>query len=300
MARARRLQAPGSIIHITARTNGRQPWFTESLRTRVATEIAMAATPSGHRLIAYAIMPNHFHIIVRQGVKPLDHLMHRVMHRSSVLLRSAHKLEGHIFERRYWSGVCLDADYARAAIVYVHLNPYRARLCKQVADYEWSSHARYLTCDFSEEGSPCAQLGLRLFANGDDSTAVRQYLHYIEYQVALDAGSQNGQYPALAPPKPCHTGDRYWLDQFAPAAAAFNKPRAAISMYDVATQLLLRLDSCCPLDLVRSGTRAPRVSAIRKQLIAALLARGFRGTLIARFFGISTTAVSRVAVSLTT
>ena len=301
MARARRLHAPGCIVHITARTQGRQPWFTETIRARVADEIVMASKSSAHRVLAYVIMPNHFHLIVRQGPTPLAHLMHRVMHRAAALLRWTHKLEGHVFQRRYWSGVCLDPDYARAAVLYVHLNPCRAGLVIHPAHYEWSSHACYVdTREFSKGNSVCADLGLRLFAVDDAvSNSREQYLQCLDYQMSLDTCTNSGAARPITPP-PCCFGDDHWANEYAPAAANFTKPQPAISMYDVAIQLLARLDRSLTLDVVRSGTRVPRVSTIRKQLIAALIVRGFRGTAIARFFGISETAVSRVAVSLRT
>lgn len=301
MARSHRLHAPGCIIHVTARTQGRQPWFTERLRARVADEIALASKSSGHRVLAYVIMPNHFHLIFRQGAAPLAYLMHRVMHRSAALLRWTHKLEGHVFERRYWSGVCLDPDYARAAILYVHLNPCRAGLASHPARYVWSSHACYVDeGEFPGKDAVCADLGLRLFAaENTPANSREQYLRFLDYQMCLDACA-NGSAAHPVPPPVCTNGDDHWMAEYADAAATVAKPQAAISLYDVANHLLARIDRNCELDLVRSGTRLPRVSTIRKQLIAALLARGFRGTAVARFFGMSETAVSRVAVSLRT
>ena len=146
----------------------------------------------------------------------------------------------------------------------------------------------------------CADLGLRLFAVDETIASSReQYLHHLDYQMSIDA-CEHGSASRLTPPHPCSHGDDHWLAEYAGAAADVVKAQAAISMYDVAQHLLARIDRDCNLDVVRSGTRLPRVSIIRKQLIGALLARGFRGSAIARFFGLSETAVSRVAVSLRT
>jgi hypothetical protein len=143
-------------------------------------------------------------------------------------------------------------------------------------------------------------MGLRLFAVDEALPNSRdQYLQCLDYQMSLDACANRG-IAGPVPPRPCCFGDDHWANEYAVAAANFAKPQPAISMYDVAVQLLARLDRSLTLDVIRSGTRMPRVSTIRKQLIAALLVRGFRGTAIARFFGLSETAVSRVAVSLRT
>ena len=194
----------------------------------------------------------------------------------------------------------MDADYARATILYIHLNPRRAGLCESVGDYNWTSHSHYCECISPADGPVHAQLGLRLFANTEAASSSQQYLHYLDYQLTVDACLQSGAGIVCEPPPPCYAGDQHWAEEYAACVMGFEKPRAAVSMYDVATHLLLRLDAKCPLDLVRSGTRARRVSHIRKQLIAALLVQGFRGHMIARFFGVSSTAVSRIAISLPT
>jgi REP element-mobilizing transposase RayT len=303
MSRARRLHAPGCIVHLTARTHGRHPWFTESLRPRVNREISLASEASGHAVLARVVMPNHLHLIVKQGVAPLSNLMHRVMHRSAALLKWTHKIDGHVFERRYWSGGCLDAEYARTAIIYVHLNACRAGLCADPTGYEWSSHNQYLgSATSSEHERICAETGLRLFASDDDVEARRNvYLEHLRFQMSIDrfsAGEIAGT--LLRSPRPCTSGDLHWLAEYAPSARALEWPEPAAALYDVASHLLRRLDPRCSLDLVRSGTRARQVANIRKQLIAALLARGFRGVALARFFGVSDTAISRIAVSLAT
>jgi putative transposase len=302
MSKPRRLHAPGCVVHITARTQGHHPWFTEGIRSRINAEITAASRASGHQVIARAIMPNHFHMIVRQGNVALSHLMHRVMHRSAVLLRYTHKLQGHVFERRYWSGVCLDAAYVRAAILYTHLNPYRAGLCSEPADYPWSSHYAYANAEeyADAEDADCARAGLRFFAHDDALASARnQYLDHMEYQISIDRWLA-GDLPhnALVAPRPCLTGDSYWMSEFGRAAQDFQRPKLTPSVCDVAEQILVRIDAACPMDLVRSGSRARRIATIRRQLIAALLARGFRGVQISRFFGVSDTLVSQIAVSL--
>lgn len=303
MPRARRLHAPGCIVHVTARTTGRQPWFTESLRTRVQHEILLASESSGHVVLAHTIMPNHFHLIVKQGSAPLDNLMHRVMHRSAALLRWTHKLEGHVFGSRYWSGVCLDAEYARTAIIYVHLNPCRAGLCADPSTYEWTSHHHYVREPASSDYAlACAEEGLRLFASDEDREMRRcRYMEHVRFQLAIDRW-KDGVIPSslLSAPNVCSASEHHWLTEYARAAALFEQPQPATTLFDVATHLLRKLDPYCPIDLLRGGTRARKVTTIRKQLIAALLARGYRGVALSRFFGVSETVVSRIAVSLRT
>lgn len=302
MAKPRRIHAPGCVVHITARTHGRKPWFTERLRSRVAIEILAAGQASGHPVLAFVIMPNHFHILVRQGPQELSTMMHRVMHRSAALLRCSHALQGHVFERRYWSGICADVAHVRATIAYVHLNPWRAELCSEPAAYTWSSHHYYLnSLDHpARESGVDAFAALRFFQSDDSpASARRNYLAHVHYQMNVDrflAGELAA--PRVVAPETCTVGDAHWQAEYASAAPP-PLPEARRPMYDVARALLAQLDPHCPLDLIRSGTHARPVVTIRRNLIGALLCRGYHGVAIARFFGVSETLVSQIRVSMT-
>jgi REP element-mobilizing transposase RayT len=299
MAKPSRTHAPGCVFHITARTQGHHPWFTEKLRGRVASEIIDAARSSAMRLIALAIMPNHFHIVLRQGAVPLVHMMHRVMHRSAMLLKHAHKLEGHVFERRYWSGLCATPDYVRRAIVYAHLNPWRAALCTDPAEYQWSTHALYLLASEDrtriDDGVAVVD-GLRFFTRDVDSDdAFKQYIDHVRFQMAVDRFLR-GDVPEsrIVAPQRCDAGDQHWYEQYASATASAPAALNQRPIFDVAQKILAQIDRDCPLDLVRTNSRARRIVAIRRNVAAALFDHGFRGVQIARFLGISASAVSEI------
>jgi hypothetical protein len=252
-------------------------------------------------LFAYAVMPNHLHILVRQSSAPLGHMMHRVMHRTAIMLRTAHGLEGHVFERRYYSGLCSTPEHVRAAIVYTHLNPWRAALCSDPAEYRWSSHGLYVASGATQQNQDSLAIveGLRFFSHGDSDEHRLQYMAHVSFQIAIDRmlGGSVGPSSIVAP-ELCDAGDEHWLKHYQPALVQTVRPSHSRPIYDVAQKLLERLDPQCPLDLIRSGVRIRRVVALRRNIIAALLTNGYPGVDVARFFGLSDSAVSAVAVSL--
>jgi REP element-mobilizing transposase RayT len=299
MAKPSRLHAPGCLFHITARTHGKRPWFTEELRSGVAREIIDAARSSGMRLLAFAVMPNHFHILLRQCAAPLSFMMHRVMHRSAMMLKNAHKLSGHVFECRYWSGLLSSPAYVRRAIVYTHLNPWRATLCSDPAEYAWSSHVLYALSgeDRHRIDDAVGVLdGLRFFARENDaSDALNQYMDSIRFQMAIDRFLRGDSSECrIIAPQECIAGDQHWFDQYASAVESCARAPSARSIFDVAHNLLARIDRDCPLDLVRTNSRARRLVSVRRNLVVALSAHGFRGVQIARFLGITPSAVSEI------
>jgi REP element-mobilizing transposase RayT len=301
MSKALRPHAPGCVFHITARTQGKQPWFTDSLKTAVQMEIMEAARSSGMLLLAQVIMSNHFHIVLRQNAQPLAYMMHRVMHRAALILKRAHCLEGHVFGRRYWTNLCATSDYVRRAIIYTHLNPCRAGLNADPAAYQWSSHAHYLNAD-ADVDHPVARVeGLRFFATSDSCATIDQYMAHVRSQLSVDAyvrGEVTAREVHGAPA--CQAGDSHWDQSYQAALhlAARITPRQPV--YDVAVRLLEQLDRSCSIDLLRTGVRAPKLVMLRRNLVASLLTAGYRGTQIARLLGTSTSYVSKIAISLTT
>lgn len=134
---------PGAVFHLTARMQGHEPWLTPTLRSRVVDYMAAALRYSDATLLAYVMMPNHLHLVLRQGHRRLHRVMQPFLRRTALLVQRCHGVEGHVFERRYGHRACLDPDYVRTAVVYVHLNPVRARLVDDPCAYRWSSHAFY-------------------------------------------------------------------------------------------------------------------------------------------------------------
>jgi len=93
---------------------------------------------------AYALIPNHFHLLLRTGATPLSKVMRRLMTGYAVTFNKRHKRSGHLFQNRYKSIVCEEDAYLLELIRYIHLNPLRARLVKDLKEldkYPWSGHS---------------------------------------------------------------------------------------------------------------------------------------------------------------
>ncbi len=93
---------------------------------------------------AFALIPNHFHALLRTGPTPLSKVMRRLMTGYAVCFNKRHKRSGHLFQNRYKSVVCEEEAYLLELIRYVHLNPLRAGLVKtlkELDDYPWTGHS---------------------------------------------------------------------------------------------------------------------------------------------------------------
>lgn len=144
MARMLRLHVPGGFYHTTLRGNHRQPIFFEAAdRDLLERIVAQSLTALGARLHAYCWMTNHIHMLLQVAEMPLGRLMLRIASKYARIVQSRMQTTGHFFERRYHALV-VDADgYLLTLLRYIHLNPVRAGLVHDPAEYPWSSHRNY-------------------------------------------------------------------------------------------------------------------------------------------------------------
>jgi putative transposase len=203
MGRTARANLPGVPFHLTARVQGREPLFAGA-ECPIVDMLLDSVGAARMLLLAYAIMPNHLHVIVVQGVRPLSALMQPLLRRIAVRTARRHRLSGHLFERRYRDHACLDAAYLRSAIAYVHLNPVRARLCRSPDAFPWTSHHVY--GGYGRLPTPrhmAVEMGLRLFAQDDWSSQswLTAYHGFLHWRQALDTcGTEVGGAAAGATP----------------------------------------------------------------------------------------------------
>ena len=96
---------------------------------------------------AWALIPNHFHLLLRIGQTPLSTVMRRLMTGYAVTFNIRHRRSGHLFQNRYKSVVCEEDPYLLELIRYIHLNPLRAKLVedlKVLDKYPWTGHSAIL------------------------------------------------------------------------------------------------------------------------------------------------------------
>jgi hypothetical protein len=92
-------------------------------------------------------MPNHFHLLVRTGTRPLSQSMKRLLTGYVVNFNRRHKRYGHLFQNRYKSIICEEDPYLLELTRYIHLNPVRGGLVPRLRDlrrYPWTGHAAIL------------------------------------------------------------------------------------------------------------------------------------------------------------
>jgi putative transposase len=145
MPRQARIDFPGLVLHVMARGIERRAIFADDQdRWDLAGRLARWLGETGGKCLAWCFMPNHFHLLLRRGERPLSELMRHVMTGYAVTFNHRHGRAGHLFQNRYKSLVCQVDSYFNEVVPYIHLNPLRAGLVgdlEALEGYRWCGHA---------------------------------------------------------------------------------------------------------------------------------------------------------------
>ena len=96
-------------------------------------------------IIAYCLMPNHFHLILKQLVENgIGIFLRRSLDSYTRYYNTKNNRVGPIFQGRTKSVLVENDEYLLHLSRYLHLNPYVSSLCKELLDYRWSSYHQYL------------------------------------------------------------------------------------------------------------------------------------------------------------
>lgn len=144
MPRRLRIDAPGALHHVIVRGIERRVIFKDDQdREDFLKRLSRLLTETETTCYAWALIPNHFHLLLRSGAFSLTSFMMRLLTGYAVSFNRRHKRHGHLFQNRYKSILCQEEPYLLELVRYIHLNPIKAGLVKDLAGleaYPYSGH----------------------------------------------------------------------------------------------------------------------------------------------------------------
>jgi len=185
MPRKARIDAAGALHHIIVRGIERRRIFSDDQdRDNFVERLGDIVIESETFCFAWALMPNHAHILLRTGHTPLSTVMSRLLTGYAVSYNRRHRRHGHLFQNRYKSILCQEETYLLELIRYIHLNPLRAKIVNTLTESDknpYSGHSALMgkvPREFQD-----TNYVLRLF--GKKVTAARQaYRFYVKRGIA--------------------------------------------------------------------------------------------------------------------
>ena len=92
-------------------------------------------------LLSYCLMPNHFHLLLRQNNKyTAQQLILRVCTSYSKYFNKKYKRVGHVFQDRFKQVEIYDDKQLLWLHAYINLNPVLDKIVEQPEKYKWSSY----------------------------------------------------------------------------------------------------------------------------------------------------------------
>ncbi len=141
MARPLRLQFTGGVYHVTARGNEQRLVFRDDVDCHGFLRVLAAVVERYHVLChAYCLMNNHYHLLLETPDANLSSAMRQLNGVYSQRFNRRHSRTGHLFGGRFHAVVVERAAHLREVARYIVLNPVRAGLVTDPAEWRWSSY----------------------------------------------------------------------------------------------------------------------------------------------------------------
>jgi putative transposase len=104
------------------------------------------ATRLTWRCHGYCLLANHYHLLIETPNADLSLGMHQLNSEHAQWFNYRHSVDGHLFQGRFHSVLVESHGHLLHLVRYMALNPVRAGLCVDPADWIWGSF-RYLVTD---------------------------------------------------------------------------------------------------------------------------------------------------------
>jgi putative transposase len=150
----------GEYCHIYNRGNNRQNvfferenylFFLQRVRQYLIGESQTSQTSEVSKtsevwvdVVAYCLMPNHFHLLIRPNDDQLSRRMQRFLISYTKAMNKRYDRVGALFQGQFQAVVVDRDEYLLHLSRYIHLNPVMAGLVRYPGDWEFSSYRDYV------------------------------------------------------------------------------------------------------------------------------------------------------------
>lgn len=297
MPRTARLDYPDLLQHVIVRGVNRCAVFVDDDdRRKFLNRFSQLLIETQTDCYAWALMSNHLHLLVRPR-RSLAHLMRRLLTGYAIYFNRRHDRCGHLFQDRYKSLVCEEDSYLLELVRYIHLNPLRAGLIKNLSDlddYPWTGH-RILMMQDEFPGQMVDEV-LSLFASSRER-ALQKYRAFIADGCGMElrddligkrADEQDRQDFRIL-------GDDAFVERLLERGGKSPRLGRSVPLEDLVQRVCKYLD--VDLGEIRRNIRTKRIAGARSLICYwAIREEGYSGVKVGDYINLSRSGVSRAVL----
>ncbi len=144
MPRRAREKSSTGIYHVMLRgINGQTIFVDNEDHEKMILTLENYKEVCGFELYAYCLMSNHIHLLIKEGSEDLGFVFRRIGASYVHWYNRKYRRTGHLFQDRYKSEAVEDDKYLLTVLRYIHQNPIKAGIVKDIGKYAWSSYNEY-------------------------------------------------------------------------------------------------------------------------------------------------------------
>lgn len=138
-------------------------------------------------------MSNHVHLLVKETDESISAVIKRISSSFVYWYNQKYSRCGHLFQERYKSEPVEAEDYFLTVLRYIHQNPVKAGIVKDLCEYQWSSYQEYMGSPYITDVdfalgifSADRAKAIELFRKHSEENTDEKYLEIKEYSSLND------------------------------------------------------------------------------------------------------------------
>ena len=137
-----------NIYHVIYRGNNKQWIFEDSDDYGKFLTVLRKYQPiCDFKLIAYCLMSNHIHLLIKTGEMPMSRIFQRIIPSFVYWYNKKYERVGNLFQARFLSSPVNNSSQLLTVVRYIHQNPVKAAICNHPGQYQYSSYVNYFSND---------------------------------------------------------------------------------------------------------------------------------------------------------
>lgn len=177
MPRKARKRSSSGVYHIMWRGINRQTIFEDDEDRRKFLEtLKKYRDISQYELYGYCLMDNHVHLLMRESEETISSVIKRISSSYVYWYNMKYERCGHLFQERFKSESVEDCNYFKIVLRYIHQNPMKAGLARNVFESKWTSINEYL----KKASLVDVDVGFGKFSY-DRKSAIKMFIQYMNH-----------------------------------------------------------------------------------------------------------------------